>query len=218
MKSIFKKEIARVFSDKKMIFSLFILPALVMVGMYALFGAMIGKLESDIEEHISVTYVQNAPEGFEALAAQTGYDKAADIKYVSADASEEEVQQIKDDVLNGTADLFVVFEPEFLTKAEAYQNVGDPIPGIKLGYNSTMNYSTAARSMFISMVLDVYENNLLQKRLGNLEQLMVFQTEDELIVNEDKAKGAQLAGMLPYFIILLLFAGSMGQPIENQIV
>jgi len=210
MKNIFKKEIARVFSDKKMIFSLFILPALVMVGMYALFGAMIGKLESDIEEHISVTYVQNAPEGFEALAAQTGYDKAADIQYVSADASEDEVQQIKDDVLNGTADLFVVFEPEFLTKAEAYQNEGDPIPGIKLGYNSTMNYSTAARSMFISMVLDVYENNLLQKRLGNLEQLMVFQTEDELIVNEDKAKGAQLAGMLPYFIILLLFAGSMG--------
>lgn len=210
MKDILKKEIARVFSDKKMIFSLFILPALVMVGMYALFGTMVGKLESDIEEHISITYIQNAPEGFEAVAAQTGYDVAAEIKYVAADASAEEIEQIKSDVLNGTADLFVVFDKEFLAKAEAYQNAGDPIPGVKLGYNSTMNYSTAARSMFISMMLDVYETNLLQNRFGNLDLLTVFQTEDELIVNEDKAKGAALAGMLPYFIILLLFAGSMG--------
>ncbi len=210
MKDIFKKEIMRVFSDKKMIFSLFIMPAIVMLGVYGLLGAMTSKMESDIEEHISITYIQNAPEGFEALAAQTGYDVAAEIKYVAADASAEEVQQIKDDILNGAADLFVVFDQEFMAKAEAYQNAGDPIPGVKLGYNSTMNYSSAARSMFIAMVLDVYETNLLQNRFGNLDLLTVFQTENELIVNEDKANGAMLASMLPYFIIMMLFAGSMG--------
>ena len=210
MKNIFKKELMRVFSDKKMIFSLFILPAIVMIGVYGLMGMMTSKMETDIEEHISVTYVQNAPEGFQELAAQTGYDVAAEIKYLADDASAEEVQQIKDDILNGGVDLLVVFDKEFLTKAEAYQNAGDPIPSVKLGYNSTMNYSSAARSMFIAMILDVYESNLLQNRFGNLELLTVFTSEDELIVNEDKANGLMLASMLPYFIIMMLFAGAMG--------
>lgn len=210
MKNIFKKELMRVFSDKKMIFSLFILPAIVMIGVYSLMGTMMNKLESDIEEHVSVTYVQNAPEDFKELAAQVGYDTAAEIKYVASDASAEEIQQIKDDILNGDVDLFVVFDKEFLSKAQAYQNAGDPIPSVKLAYNSTMNYSTAARSMFNAMVLDVYETNLLQNRFGNLDLLTVFNSEDELIINEDKANGAMLAGMLPYFIIMMLFAGAMG--------
>ncbi len=209
MKNIFKKEIMRVFSDKKMIFSLFIMPAIVMLGVYGLLGALTSKMESDIEEHVSITYIQNAPEGFEAIAAQTGYDTAAEIKYVSADAAAE-VAQIKEDILNGTADLLVVFDKEFLAKAEAYENAGDAIPGVKLGYNSTMNYSTAARSMFESMILDVYETNLLVGRFGDLERLTVFNTENELIVNEDKANGLALASMLPYFIIMMLFAGAMG--------
>ncbi|MBR6536258.1 MAG: ABC transporter permease [Lachnospiraceae bacterium] len=210
MKNIFKKELMRVFSDKKMIFSLFILPAIVMIGVYSLMGTMMNKMESDIEEHVSVTYVQNVPEDFKALAAQTGYDVAAEIKYVAADASAEEVEQIKDDILNGDADLFVVFDKEFLAKAEAYQNAGDPIPGVKLAYNSTMNYSSAAKSMFEAMVLDVYETNLLQNRFGNMDLLTVFTSEDELIINEDKANGLMLASMLPYFIIMMLFAGAMG--------
>lgn len=210
MKDIFKKELMRVFSDKKMIFSLFILPAIVMLGVYGLLGAMTDKMEADIEEHISVTYIQNAPEGFEELAAQVGYDVAAEIKYVAADASAEEVEQIKADILNGAVDLFVEFDKDFLAKAEVYQNAGDPIPSVKLGYNSTMNYSSAARSMFIAMVLDVYETNLLQNRFGNLDLLTVFNTENELIVNEDKANGLMLASMLPYFIIMMLFAGAMG--------
>ncbi len=210
MKDIFKKEIMRVFSDKKMIFSLFILPAIVMLGVYGLMGAMVDKMENDIEEHVSITYIQNAPEDFKELAAQAGYDVAAKIQYVADNASAEEVEQIKTDILNGDADLLVVFDKEFLTKAKAYQNAGDPIPSVKLGYNSTMNYSTAARSMFVSMVLDVYETNLLQNRFGNLDLLTVFNSEDEMIINEDKANGAMLASMLPYFIIMMLFAGAMG--------
>ena len=37
-KNIIKKELFRVFSDKKMIFSLFILPAVMIIGMYSLMG------------------------------------------------------------------------------------------------------------------------------------------------------------------------------------
>ena len=180
MKDIFKKEIARVFSDKKMIFSLFILPAIVMFGIYGLMGVMMNKMVSDVEEHVSTVYVQNAPEGFAELATQTGYDKTADVKYLSATASEEEIEQIRADILNGTTDLYVVFDTEFLAKAAAYQNAGDPIPNVTVAYNSTMNYSSAARGNFNGMVLKAFETGLLQNRFGNLDLLTVFNTQEEL--------------------------------------
>lgn len=210
MKDILKKEIARVFSDKKMIFSLFILPAILMFGIYGLMGVMINKVASDVEEHVSVVYVQNAPEGFKELASQTGYGTMAEITYLSSDAKKDELEKIRTDILEGNADLFVIFDKEFLAKAEAYANAGDPIPEVTIAYNSTLNYSSAARSTFNEVILKSFETSLLQNRFGNLDLLTVFHMQDELIVNEDKANGEFLAGMLPYFIVMLLFAGAMG--------
>ena len=57
---IFKKELKRVFSDKKLIFSLFILPAIVMIALYGLMGFMMGAMNDDIVEHKNVVYVVNA--------------------------------------------------------------------------------------------------------------------------------------------------------------
>ena len=61
-KSIIKKELFRVFSDKKMIFSLFILPAVMIIGMYSLMGSLIENMMTDIESHIPITVIQNAPD------------------------------------------------------------------------------------------------------------------------------------------------------------
>ena len=36
MRTIYKKELARIFKDKKMVFSVFLLPVLIMVGIMAL--------------------------------------------------------------------------------------------------------------------------------------------------------------------------------------
>lgn len=214
MRDIFKKEIFRVFSDKKMIFSLFILPAILMFGIYGLMGKLMDNMVSDVEEHISTVYVQNAPEGFEELVSQTGYAQVSQIHYLASDTSAEKIALLKDDILNGRADLLVFFDAEFLAKAEAYENAGDPIPSVRVVYNSTLNYSSAARSTFSSLVLSTLENTLLQNRFGNLELLTVFDTEEELIVNEDKANGEFLSMMLPYLIVMLLFAGAMGLVVD----
>ena len=214
MKNIFKKEIARVFSDKKMIFSLFILPAILMFGIYGLMGMLMNNMVSDVEEHTSTVYVRNAPEGFQELAEQTGYNKLANINYLAADASAGELEGLKDSVLNGGIDLLVVFDTEFLAQAQAYENEGDPIPKVKVSYNSTLNYSSAAKGTFDGMMLGGLETVLLQGRFGNLDLLTVFHTEEELIVNEDKANGEFLAMMLPYLIVMLLFAGSMGLVVD----
>lgn len=214
MKNIFKKELARVFSDKKMIFSLFVLPAVLMFGIYGLMGMLMNNMVSDIEEHVGSVYVQNAPEGFEELAAQSGYDKLANITYLAADTSAEKIADLKDGILNGGVDLLVTFDAQFMEKVAAYQNAGDPIPSVSMAYNSSLNYSNAARSTFSGMMLDMLETGLLQSRFGNLDLLTVFNTETEVIVNEDKANGEFLAMMLPYLIVMLLFAGSMGLVVD----
>lgn len=210
MRDIFKKEIYRVFSDKKMIFSLFVLPLVLMVGLYGLMGVLMKNMISDIEEHIGTVYVQNAPAEVKTLISQSGYLNTAEVTYLEADTPAEEIEEIRAKILDGEVELLVSFEDDFLEKAASYANVGDVIPQVKVGYNSSENYSSAAAGNFESMVLSPLETMLLQNRFGNLDLLTVFQLEQEEIINEEKAGAEFLAMMLPYLIVFMLFASAMG--------
>jgi len=214
MFSIFKKEVYRIFSDKKMIFSLFILPLVMMVGLFGLMGVLMGNMVSDIEEHVATVYVQNAPEEVKTIMDQTGYLNVADVTYLDANASEEEIADIRANILAGEADLLVSFDTEFMAMAAAYKNAGDAIPQVTVGYNSSKNYSSVAASNFDNMVLEVLETGLLQNRFGNLDLLTVFNTNEDLIVDEEKAGGEFLAMMLPYMMVIMLFSSAMSVCID----
>lgn len=210
MKDIFKKEIYRVFSDKKMIFSLFILPMIMMVGLYGLMGVLMKNMVDDVEEHIGTVYVQNAPEEIKTIISQSGYLETAEVTYLEANASAEEIEDIRAKILGGEVELLVTFEEGFLEKAAAYKEAGDVIPQVKVGFNSSENYSGSAASKFNEMVLAPLETLLLQNRFGNLDLLTVFNVEREEIINEEKAGAEFLAMMLPYMIVFMLFASAMG--------
>lgn len=206
---IIKKELNRVFGDKKLIFSLFLLPAVMVIGIYSLIGQLAGSMSKDIETHIPVVYLQNAPADFSTILDQTGYREMADIRELASDASEASIQEIKDGILDGSIELMVSFDPQFSEKVAAYQSQGDAIPDVTVYYNTTGNYSTAARSTFGNVVMSAYQTLLLQNRLGNLEMLNVYTEQEVIIVNEDKASGQYLSTMLPYLITFLLFASAM---------
>lgn len=212
-KNIVKKELFRVFSDKKMIFSLFILPAVMIIGMYSLMGSLIENMMKDIESHIPRTVIQNAPEGLNEAIDASGF--VADIIYVDSTA---DLSNTKDDILNGNSELLIVFEDEFIDKITTYKNVGDIIPEVKTYYNPAEDYSSIARSNFVEQVLGVYQQSILAQRLGNMEQLQVFHIDKDptssLIVNEKKADGKLLSTMLPFLINIMLFAGAMGLGVD----
>ncbi|MBQ9768299.1 MAG: ABC transporter permease [Lachnospiraceae bacterium] len=214
MLSIFKKEIFRVFSDKKLIFSLFILPLVLVVGLFGLMGVLVKDMVSDVEEHVATVYVQNAPEEVKTIMDQTGYLDTAEVTYLDADASAEEIEEIRTQILSGETDLLVVFDETFMEMAAAYQNAGDTIPQVTVGYNSTQNYSSSAASNFDNMVLEPLQTGLLQDRFGNLDLLTVFNTNEELIVKEEKANGQMFAQMLPYMVTFMLFASAMSVCID----
>lgn len=209
--TIIKKELTRVFKDKKLVFSLFILPALLIVGMYSLMGQMINSMVDNVEKHESIVYIQNAPEGLKEIIGASGYDKNAAINYIS---SEEDTTEINNKILSEEVDLLVAFPDSFLEDIAAYQNVGDAIPEITVSYNTAADYSNVAYSMFKDVVLSQVESVLLEERLGNLEQLTIFDVTEKVIVNQDKENGKMLAMILPYLITFMLFVGAMSLGVD----
>lgn len=209
---VMNKELARVFGDKKMIFSLFIMPAIIMVAMYSFMGSAASKMMEDIEEHIPVVYIQNAPEGFADFAEQTAFK--ADVQYLEETKARED---IRDEIFDGTADLYVVFEEDFLAKVASYETTG-AIPEIKTYYNPSEDYSSEARSRFLSMMAEPYRQALLAERIGDLNSLTVFvvdrEPESSVIMDESKAGGKMMGMLLPYLIVILLFTGPMSLGID----
>ncbi len=210
---IIAKELSRVFHDKKMVFSLFIMPAIMIVGMYSLMGTLLSNMMSDIEEHVPYVYIQNAPEELDEFIASSGYN--ASIAYLNAGDNTED---IKANILGGTVDLLVIFDESFSETIEAYQTVGNPIPEVKTFYNPSEDYSSAARESFISTILNAYQQNLLQKRIGNMEQLQVFyidkQPETSILMDEKKQDGKILGMLVPFLLNIMLFAGAMGLGVD----
>jgi sodium transport system permease protein len=212
--TIIKKELSRVFHDKKMVFSLFIIPAVMIIGMYSLMGTLLSNMMSDIEEHIPSIYIQNAPKDLDGFIDSVGF--SANINYIDASA---DVDSIKADILSGTTDLLVIFDEGFSDTIAAYQAAGDAIPEVKTFYNTAEDYSEAARENFVATVLSGYQQSILATRLGNMEQLQVFyidkNPEASVIVDEKKQSGKILGMLVPFLINIMLFAGAMGLGVDS---
>ena len=211
---ILKKELKRVFGDKKLVFSLFILPAIIMVALYGLMGFMMGAMTSDIEGHENIIYVVNADDKLKSCINNSEIAKTDCINYLVETEFREKEASIREEILNNNSQLIVYLEPDFSNKFALYSKAGDAIPVIKLYYNSTENYSSNTYSVFYSLVLDKYKTMLLGERIDNLEILNVYDVQEELIEKEAKAKTKFISMMLPYMIVIMLFAGAMSVGVD----
>ena len=153
MSIILKKELKRVFGDKKLVFSMFILPAIIMIALYGIMGFMIGKMNSDIEENVNKVYVVNSDDRMKNAITASGFDKTNDITYLNEADFRAKEQDIRDEVLNGDAQLVVYMDKDFNQKFTSYTDSSSPVPQIKLSYNTTENYSQNTYGMFATGVL-----------------------------------------------------------------
>ena len=103
MKQIFQKEMARIFRDKKMVFSVFILPVAIMIGILTV-TCVQKRMMSNIEGHIPVVYVENEPESFAKFREMA--------KIEAKPVKEGETEKIKEKILEGEADLLLAFPKE----------------------------------------------------------------------------------------------------------
>lgn len=202
---IFGKELTRVFRDRKMIFSVFLLPVIIMVGIMTLVSNLSSSAQEDVKAHNSIVYIQNAPAGFKEFIKTV--DKNCEIFAVN------DWDSAKEMIKNGDADLLIEFPENFVNMVSDYR-AGDAVPQVKTYYNPSEDYSSAAYDAVSTGVLEVYRQALLSQRVDDMASLAVFTVNsdnpDMVIQDEEKAGGKILGMMLPYFVTILLFAGAMG--------
>lgn len=208
IRQIFGKEMSRILRDKKMVFSVFLLPVIIMVVLLTIINNLAGQMQSDIEEHKAIVWMQNEPDSFEAFLASSGMEY--DVRTVASDSDRAKAE---DQILNGEADLLIEFPADFDELVAGFQE-GDQVPQVKTYYNPSENYSSQAYQEISVGMLESYRQTLLAGRVGNPDAITVFTVNsdnDEMVIQDDeKASGQALGMMLPYFITILLFAGAMG--------
>lgn len=208
---IVKKELKRVFSDRRLVFTTFLLPALSIAMMYSLMGSMLGNMLSDVEENVPSIVLINTPESFESFAKN--YEEDFDLYYDRKETTEE----LKGMVKSGRVDLLVVFEGNFETLILDYQSV-NKVPFVHTYYTSGEDYSDEARYDFEHKVLVDYRQFVLGQRLGNEDYTEVYILNENIesdLVDEGIAVGKGLSMLIPTLISIFLFAGAMSVGMDS---
>lgn len=200
--TVIKKELKRIFTDRRLVFTTMLLPAVSIFVMYTLMGNLVNDRVDEVETNIPSVVVVEAPESFKSYLDTTGLNQFYDITY------EQQANEVyKDQIYNGELELYMVFETAFDTKAMAYE-----YPNLERYYNSVEDYSSEAR-WNMDNLLGNYETYLLGTRLGNQDHVNVFDlnrgVETDNLQDEKKATGKGLSTLFPFLIAVFLFSGAM---------
>lgn len=217
---VMRKELYRVFSDKKLIFGLYIMPAMLVLGMYFLMGIMASSMMQDRESHEPTVLVYGVSDTFQSYISERKGDNQPLGSYIIGNTTyhisfteeKSELEAGKDLVYSGDLDLILAFPEGFDEQIEDYKSGAD-IPDLQTFYNPSEDYSNNARNDMLVAIIEPYRKELLGDRIGDLEQLTIFTidetNEDSVIQNDNKAQGKLFGMIIPYMITILLFAGAM---------
>jgi len=203
IKLIFIKELVGTIRDKRTIIAMIIIPLIFYPLLFTgiSYFNRIGSIKS--EEAASKIMIYGAE-----FAPQL-------VKYLQ-DHEKIEVLTIEDNspakLQNGDIQAVLVVPPDFKYKIEREQ------PNkLILKYDTTEAKSRIAKQR-ISQVIEKYKGEMLLQRLSRLDLKKEFLTplilQEENIATAEKMTGSVLAVLLPYLIIILIFAGAMHTAVD----
>lgn len=216
LKTIIGKELKRIFSDRRMVFSVFLLPALSIFLIYNLMGILASNRINEIKEHQARVAVVRAPESFQNFWAGYEEKEKYDLSYDTQISAE-----LKEMVRSGEVEAIIEFPADFSEKMTAYER--ETTPDIHIYYNPTEDYSATASQQLKTSLLKDYQDALLQERFGDLKKIRAFTTNEDFknkpqeyeIKNEKKSSGFGIAQLLPMMLSIMLFASAMGIGMET---
>jgi len=193
--TIIKKEFARFFGDRQLLFTTVIMPGLLIYIIYSLMGSGINKMVTEGENEVVTMRVENMPQSLAPLI----YNLDSSLVVTEQSFTDEDVKQLEDKELN----LVMVRFPEwFDEKIATYDpSCGVAAPNVEIYYNSTNNASSRIY-MIVSGMLNNY---------GRSFTVNVPQTEEQTF---DQASMESIGAMvwskiLPMLIVMMLFSGVM---------
>lgn len=184
--TIMKKELSRVFKDTKLIFSVFILPGLIIFILYSIMGNALSNMVTSEEVNI---YTYEVPAEVIESINTMGEANMIEINYYDNNENLL-VEDIKDLVNDGTIDLAIYFDNN----------------EIIYYYKSTKMSSYSALNVFLSALNQFDDNKLV---IDGIEY--TGSSGEDLVTNEEfeKESSRQMTAILPMLIMTFLFTGAL---------
>ena len=207
MLTIIKKEFARFFGDKRMVFTTIIMPGLLIYLIYSFMGDGLADTFATDENYRAKVYVQNMP-----LSMQPMFDS---LQMDITDATDMDAESLKPLVENKKIELLVIFPPQFDSAMAAY-NVFDTAqvaPNI-LMYSNFTNVESDNAENVVRVMLNMYEESISNKfdingyREENANESFNLATEEDTL-------GEIFSMMMPFLLLIFLYSGCVAVAPES---
>ena len=192
--TIFRKEMARFFKDKRLVITTLILPGLMIFIMYTFMGNMMKKQFSVADDYVAKVYVKNLPPSI---------DRKLDKKLLEIEIVEGNLENYKKLVSEKEADLVVNFPASFDKEVAEYKTGEGKAPQVEIFYNSARQESSAAYTMFTD-ILSNYETELSNRFDANADEKMRYD-----LANKEDMTGKLFGSMLPMLLMIFIWSGCM---------
>ena len=201
--TIVRKEFARFFGDRSLLFTAVIMPGLLIYIVYSLMGENIGKSHQDDNAGPTTVYVDNLPESlrgdFDSIPFQLVTEGFNAVALIGDSLADKEKNLI-----------YVNFPPHFDSLIAAYDPMGgEAAPNVKIYHNSNSDNSELAYQT-VKTYLEDWENsrnNMFDINAQNPESEETEETFD--MADEDDSLGEILGQLFPMLLMMLLFSGCM---------
>ena len=194
--TVFKKELARFFKDKRTLVAL-LMPGLLIYVIYSLMGGAMSDAFIPNDEYIPEIRAVALPDSIKAIASYASFE--------IEELGQNSIDTCKETVANGGIDLLIVFPENFdETVAEYTPTSGMSAPSVEIYFNSSSTNSTTAYQSFIAL-LDAYESSMTNKFDINMGDL----------ATEEDVTSMLFSMLMPMLLVMLLFSGCMAVAPES---
>ena len=196
--TIIKKEFARFFGDKQLLFTSVIMPGLLIYIIYSLMGNGIARMETEGADQLVIVRVENLPESVAPL-----WENFPATAVVQQPVNQEDIENLENKDLN---EVLARFPEGFDTLVAVYNpQSGELAPNVEIYYNSANNASSRVYHM-LDGSLTAYEN-----QLSNRFDINRADTEEAQfdMASSDDVLGSILSKLIPMLILMMLFSGVM---------
>lgn len=191
---IIRKELTRLFSDKRMMISI-LMPGILIYIMYSVIGEISAEQLQATGEYQYQIYTINMPTEL--------YEVFSDIENMAIKEKDiDATDSLKEEISNNKAELLLIFPSDFGSLIENYEIGSEEYcpPEISVYYNSVSSESLTAYEEICGM-LDEYESfisNVFNVNSGNCDY--------DLATDEDTVAG-WVSILVPIIMITFLFSG-----------
>lgn len=205
--TIVKKEFARFFGDKRLVFTTVIMPGLLI---YVIYTFMLGGIRDTFEgdkDYRAKVYVQNMPKSVQPMF------ETLDMDITNAD--DFDIESVKTLIEKKKVELLVVFPPQF-DSAVANYNVADTTqvaPNVRI-YSNVANIESDNAEDFVRTMLTSYEETISNKFNVNAYTEETATEKFDLATDED-FMGKIFSSMLPFMLLIFLYSGCMAVAPES---